>query len=113
MNRSDINFIVAVVIIIGAVVGLFFGLAWWSTGIRIGATYRTVGVVRLYEQSSFNGEHTWIVLETVGGTSASFTLVGYHEFELKQSYDIYTVCERGGYYNLDHWYRVIEINEVS
>ena len=111
MDKYDYEFLGMIIVMIVIVVGFFYGLAWWASGVSIGTTYRTVGTIELYEHSSFCGEHTWVVLKTVGGVSASFTLVGYHEFELQEVYDIQTVSVRGGYGGLYQWLRVVEINE--
>ena len=95
------------------VLGVVYLIGWMTTGLPIGQTYTTVGTIELYEQSSWCGEHTWVVLKTLGGIEADITLVDYHELDLGRVYEITTVCERGGFLGLSNWYRVIQINELS
>ncbi len=110
MDDADIWAITAIAGIIVVCVAVVYGLAWWVSGITIGETYNTVGTIELYEHSSWCGEHTVVVLKTLGGVQVKLSLVGYHEFNLGSSYEIKTTCERGGYLRLSNWYRVESID---
>jgi len=104
IDKSLIKLISATVI---GVMCIFYLIGWMGVGLPIGQTYTTVGVVEFYEQSSWCGEHTRVVLKTVGGAEADITLVGYHVFEIGDTYKITTVCERGGFLGLSNWFKVI------
>jgi len=114
MDRNEaIGIIIAVVVVILSICVPIYLISWSVAGIGLGETYTTVGTIELYEQSSWCGEHTWVVLQTLGGTQASFKLVGYHDFVLGNDYEIRTVAERGGLWGLSNWYRVTEIEELT
>ena len=110
MDEADVGLITLFVGIVVFFIAVVYGLAWFGTGLTIGQTYNTVGTIELYEHSSWCGENTWVVLQTLGGVQAEFTLVGYHEFNLGSTYEIKTTCERGGYLRLSNWYRVESID---
>lgn len=100
----------AIICLIGLFVGAFVGVAWLGTGVRLGQTYKTVGYVQLYEHSSWITPHTWVVLETRGGVEAKITLLGYHDFDVGELYQINTICKRSGLWGTDNWYAVTEIH---
>lgn len=96
-------------VVLAVVLALYF-TGYAIVGLTVGQRYQTTGYVRMYEQSSWIDPHTWIVLETYGGTEASLTLFGYHDFELGEAYTIKTVCRRGGFLDLANWHEVIDIH---
>jgi len=109
MDEYDIEFLIVVFgTILSVVLGILF-IAYIGVGITVGQVYQTTGYVRMYEQSSWIGPHTWVVLETYGGTEASITLVGYHDFDLGKAYTFKTICRRGWVLGLANWYEVTDI----
>ena len=116
MRLHDLPDWLGITIIISTIVGAcllaMYACGWVVAGIRLGQTYNTVGTIQMYEHSSFCGEHTWVVIKTLGGIEASFKLVDYHEFELGEQYSIRTTSVRGGWGGLDNWYKVNNIEKL-
>jgi len=109
MDEYDIDFLKVATGVVLADVLVVYVACYLVVGLTVGQRYQTMGYVRMYEQSSWIGPHTWVVLETYGGTKASLTLVGYHGFELGEVYTFKTVCRRGGFLGLANWYEVTDI----
>ncbi len=105
--------IVGVVLCLGLIAGMVIVGGRFSSGITLGQEYQTVGYIRLYEHSSWIEPHTWVVLETHGGVSAEVTLLGYHEFNVGEPYQINTICRRGGLWGTTNWYEVTDIQSLQ
>lgn len=81
---------VVVIVIIGVVfvVAVFAGIGLLCTAVYSGTVIEYDGTVQAVTRSSFLAQHTTVILRTYSEDDVSFTLGGYHDFDIGAQYRI-------------------------
>lgn len=104
-------FVAAIVIVAGLLtLCAVFCMTW--NAIYAGTVIEYEGTVQAVTRSSFLAPHTTVVLRTYSEDDVSFTLGGYHDFEIGAQYRIHMTM-RPYFYGLVCWGKIMDPSNIE
>ena len=111
-----IVWVVLLALIVIAILGAIAGLTWLGSQMYSGAKYDVTVTVQAVEHSSRFGEHTNLWVQVYGEQDITYTLIGYHDFNIGKQYRVVFVDEPYLIYFVVWWYevrgRVVSIEQI-